>query len=336
MKLKVWAFLLLGPLLACAARGQDETIYMAVLSALGPPYGVDGSPRFGLFVSTDKGSSWRHKGWEDYIRTFYAEEASNGVIWAACGNGVLRSTDCGASWRVTTGWEVTEVLKVKAARSDPRVVFAATAYGIIRSTDGGDSWEKVSLGIRPPFSADVCIDRNKWRHVLAATEVGIYRTEDGGERWVESGLAGKGIRLLVQDPFDERRFWAGTEEDGVFVSEDRGQHWVQRAEGLTDLTVYSIAVHPSKRNHLYAGTFGGGVFASTDGGLHWEQSVRGLTDLQVHALVVSSSDPELLLAGTLNDGLFRSTDGGATWEYLTQEHSEVWGLSLRSARGTDD
>lgn len=323
---------LLMALLAGVAPAQNETIYMTVLATIGPRYDVDGKPRAGLFVSTDRGNTWQLRGWRDYIRTFYTEEGSDGVIWSACGNGVLRSTDGGDAWKVTTGWEVTEVLKVKAAEENPSVVFASTAYGIFGSTDGGETWEKKVSGMRRPFSGDVCIDRTNWRRVIAATEEGVYLSEDGGDHWTAVGLAGKGVRVVVQDPHDEKRFWLGTEEDGVFRSTDGGRHWEQRSTGLGDLTVYTIALHPTQEDVLYVGTFGGGVYMSADGGAHWEQRSRGLTDLQVHALVVLPSDPRVLLAGTLNDGLFRSTDGGAMWKYIIQKSSQVWGLSLRSTR----
>jgi photosystem II stability/assembly factor-like uncharacterized protein len=325
-----WLSFLWIALSAAPGVAQNETIYMAVLASIGPRYDADGEPRAGLFVSKDRGVTWELKGWRDYIRTFYAEEGSDGLIWSACGNGVLRSADGGKSWRVTTGWEVTEVLKVKAAEANPAVVFAATAYGIFRSTDGGENWERKSGGMRPPYSGDICIDRTDWRHLLAATEQGLYKSRDGGDHWSLAGLKGKGVRVVVQDPHDARRFWLGTEENGVFCSRDGGTSWEGRSEGLGDMTVYPIAVHPENENRIYAGTFAGGVFMSTNGGATWEGRSRGLTDPQVHSLVLLPSDPDILFAGTLNDGLFRSTNGGETWHYMTQKNSQVWGLSVRN------
>jgi len=330
MKTRLCFSLLVLALLGGVAPAQNETIYMAVLATIGPRYDADGEPRAGLFVSTDRGESWQLRGWRDYIRTFYTEEGSDGVIWSACGNGVLRSTDRGATWRVTTGWEVTEVLKVKAAEGDPSVVFASTAYGLFRSIDGGETWEKKANGMRRPYSGDVCVDRTDWRRVLAATEEGVYQSDDGGDSWTAVGLAGKGVRVVVQDPHDPGRFWLGTEEDGVFLSTDGGKTWEQRSEGLGDMTVYTIALHPEDENLVYAGTFGGGVYMSKDGGTRWEERSEGLTDPQVHALIVIPSDPRMLFAGTLNDGLFRSTDGGETWHYVIQKSSQVWGLSVRN------
>jgi photosystem II stability/assembly factor-like uncharacterized protein len=317
------------------ALAQREVVYMAVLSSFHPREKGDTKPAAGLFVSSDKGQTWHHRGWRDYIRNFYSEEGSDGTIWSACGNGVLRSTDGGKTWRITTGWEVTEVLKVKAAQTDPSIIFASMAYGIVRSTDKGVSWEVKVQGMRRHYSGDVCIDRTNSRHVLAATEEGAYLSEDCGEHWVASGLFGKEVRVIVQDAQDANTFWLGTEEDGVFCSQDGGRRWEQRSVGLDDRTVYSIAVHPARQGWIYAGTYGGGVYLSTDSGGHWEKRSNGLTDMQVHAVLVLPSDPSVVLAGTLNKGLFRSTDGGETWQFNSHDDSQVWGLSVRSAK-TDE
>jgi photosystem II stability/assembly factor-like uncharacterized protein len=334
VRVRLYISIALLALLADIADAQRETVYMAVLSSFRPRAKSDTTFAAGLFVSTDQGSSWQHRGWREYIRTFYSEEGSDATIWSACGNGVLRSIDSGRTWRVTTGWEVTEVLKVKAAERDPSIVFASTAYGIFRSTDKGGSWEKKVSGLRRPFSGDVCIDRTNPQHVLAATEEGVYLSEDGGEHWIAAGLSGKGVRVVVQDPADGTRFWLGTEEDGVFFSTSGGRRWEQRSAGLKHRTVYTIAVHPRRHDWIYVGTYGGGVYLSTDGGSRWEQRSRGLTDLQVHALVVLPSDPRVVLAGTLNKGLFRSTDGGQTWQHNSFDDSQVWGLSVRAIKGS--
>jgi photosystem II stability/assembly factor-like uncharacterized protein len=319
-------------LLANVAVAQRDIVYMAVLSSFHPREKGDTTLVAGLFVSTDQGHTWQHGGWRDYIRNFYSEEGSDGTIWSACGNGVLRSTDAGKTWRITTDWKLTEVLKVKAAESEPSVVFASTAYGIFRSDDKGASWEKKTLGMRRPYSGDVCIDRTNPRHVLAASEEGVYRSEDGGDHWIAADPAVKGVRVVMQDPHITKRFWLGTEGDGVFCSQDGGHRWEQRSTGLDHKTVYTIAVHPQKPDWLYAGTYGGGVYLTTDGGSHWQKRSRGLTDLQVHAIVVLPSDPRVVLAGTLNKGLFRSTDGGETWQFNSHDDSQVWGLSARSIK----
>lgn len=308
---------------------QPHTIYMSILNSHKHRLGAADNPLVGLFVSTDLGATWVHRGWREYIRVFYSEVGPDGTIWSACGNGALRSTDRGASWKVTTGWEVTEVLKVKVDPSHAQRVYAATAYGVFRTTDKGDTWKKINAGLRRPFTSDICIDRTGSGTLFAATEEGIFMSKDHGEQWALAGLNGLSVRTIIQSPVNASVFMAGTEDDGVYISADGGVTWSQKISGLIHKTVYAIAVDPVNPSRVYLGTHGGGVCRSTDGGESWVSSSDGLKNPDVHSLVIVPSRPETLFAGTLNGGLFRSTDGGGHWEFNSQEEAQVWGLYVR-------
>lgn len=313
-----------------AAMAQFDTLYMSILNSRKHRLGSTENPVVGLFVSTDGGTTWVHRGWREYIRVFYSEAGSDGTIWSGCGNGVLRSTDQGGHWRITTDWRVTEVLKVKTDSRQPSRVFAATAYGIIRTTDLGETWQQAGEPLAGRFTSDVCIDRVNGDHILAASEHGIYRSTDGGRRWTLAGAKDNGIRVIVQHLSLPGVFFAGTEDQGILVSRNGGKSWKYLNTGLGHRTVYSIAVDPADPRRIFAGTHGGGVYRSDDGGNSWRQVSEGLTNPVVHALAVSRRNPGVVFAGTLNGGLFRSTDRGDSWECVGQEDAQVWGLSLKS------
>jgi photosystem II stability/assembly factor-like uncharacterized protein len=308
---------------------QQETIYMSIRSSRKTRLGVSDNPTIGLFVSRDAGTTWEHKGWRDQNKVFHSEAGADGTIWSACGNGVLRSTDGGAAWKITTGWEVTEALKVKVDPSDPGVIYTATAYGIFKSTDHGETWQEKNRGLLSTFTSDIVVDRRNSARLLAATEGGIYASAHRGERWALAGLKGKGIRTIVQDPTRAKIFWAGTEDDGVFRSDDRGKSWQSFNHGAPLITVYAIAVDPKNSNTIFLGTHESGVYRSDDGGKSWQQKVAGMKNLVVHALAVLPSNPKIIFAGTINGGLYRSVDGGETWEFNSQEEGQVWGLSVK-------
>ncbi|HTY36494.1 MAG TPA: hypothetical protein VMH23_05255 [Bacteroidota bacterium] len=302
---------------------------MSVLNSRKHRLGAMDNPTVGLFVSTDAGATWQHKGWTGYIRTFYTESGSDGVLWSACGNGVLRSSDHGSHWRITSGWEITEVLKVKVDPSDPSTVYAATAYGVFKTTNSGESWSEQNNGFLKPFVSDIVVDRGNSKKLFAASEDGIYASTNGGAQWRLCGLNGKGIRTILQHPADPKTFFAGTEDDGVFMSRDGGTTWLQSNAGLTQQTVYTIACDRSTPDILFVGTHGGGVYRSADRGKTWKPCILGLENLVVHTLAILPTNPSTLFAGTLNGGLFRSTDGGAHWSFNSQEEGQVWGLSVQ-------
>lgn len=308
--------------------GQD-TLYTSVLNSRKHRLGALDNPTVGLFVSTDAGVTWKHKGWTGYLRTFYTEAGSDGVLWSACGNGVLRSSDNGVKWRITTGWEVTEVLKVKVDPSKPSMVYAATAYGVFKTEDSGETWKEQNAGFQKPFVSDVLLDRSTRNKLLAASEDGVYISTNGGKRWQLAGLKGKGVRTLQQHPSEPNTFFAGTEDDGFFFSSDGGRSWQQSNAGITQLTVYTIICDRSNADLLYIGTHGGGVYRSSDRGKSWKQIIQGLDNLVVHALLLLPSNPSVVFAGTLNGGLFMSTDRGEHWTFNSQEEGQVWGLWAR-------
>ena len=312
-------------LAASLCSAQDETVYMSILSSRKHRINASDNPVVGLYVSSDRGVTWQHRGWREYIRVFYTEAGPDGILWSACGNGVLRSADGGLTWKIATGWEITEVLKVRVSPANPATVFGATAYGIIRSTDSGKSWSAMTRGFRRTFTSDVWVDRARPAHVLAAAEEGVYDSEDNGTTWNLGTLRGKIVNVIVQHPANVRQFLAGTEDNGLFQSNDGGKTW--RKSGLSQMTIYALAFDPSKPNNLFAGTYAAGVYRSVDGGTTWDQKSEGLQILDVHSLIVLAGKPSVVLAGTLNGGLYRSTDGGEHWAFNSQEESQIWGLS---------
>jgi photosystem II stability/assembly factor-like uncharacterized protein len=312
-----------------SASARQDTVYMSVLNSRKHRLGALDNPTVGLFISTDAGATWTHRGWEGYIRIFYTEAGSDGVLWSACGNGVLRSSDNGMSWRITTGWETTEVLKVKVDPANPAVVYAATAYGVFRTDDSGETWKELNKGFLKPFISDIVVDRGNTSRLLAASEDGIYLSTNAGQNWKHIGVNVKGIRTIVQNPLNPNQFFAGTEDDGFFASSDRGVTWEQENRGLTQMTVYTIACDRSDPKVLYLGTHGGGVYRSSDGGQSWQQKNIGLDNLVVHSILVLPSNASIVFAATLNGGLFKSTNAGEHWKFDSQEEGQVWGLWAR-------
>jgi hypothetical protein len=92
--------------------------------------------------------------------------------------------------------------------------------------------------------------------------VGVYKTTNGGATWAPSS-AGMNptatIRDIVVDPTNPQVVYAGAQDSGVFQSEDGGQRWQAINDGLTNRSVYTLAISADGQT-LYAGTDGAGVF----------------------------------------------------------------------------
>jgi len=316
---------------ASARSPQNTTLYVITRST--EKFRIFGrdNPSVGLFTTRDRGKSWQHWGWH-YTKCFSAtiEPNSGGkVIYLACGNGIQKSNDSGNSWVITSGWEMTECLKVAIDPMHTQTVYAATAYGIFKSEDGGGIWKEKNHGLKSTFTPAVVIDRINPELVYCATEAGVYQSINGAESWELLGLEGKGIRTILQSVHDTRTLLVGTEDDGILVSTDAGKHWKAMNEGLESLTVYALAEDPLNAQNLYAGTFRGGVYKSMDGGASWQSSNNGLTRLDIHALLVDPSDSNVVYCGTLGGGVFLSEDAGAQWRFIGLETSQVWDFTVQ-------
>ena len=180
---------------------------------------------------------------------------------------------------------------------------------------------------------------------------GLFVSRDGGGRWSRVATAGVGDVVNDLAAVPGGSLFAAT-NDGVLRSDDGGTGWVLANAGLTDTTVYSVAVDPvgavyvgtqtqgvfrsddggrswtpagtaasvlaiasdpSRPGRIWAGTAGSGVVRSDDGGRSWTESPAAIADAFVFDVEVDPRDPSNLWAATFGGGVWKSIDGGTTW-----------------------
>jgi photosystem II stability/assembly factor-like uncharacterized protein len=99
--------------------------------------------------------------------------------------------------------------------------------------------------------------------------------------------------------------YAGTTR-GIYRSTDGGLNWSHSVNGLSNLTVNSVA---ADANSVVVGTSSGGVFHSVNNGTKWNDISIAATSSNIAAVAVSDS---FIIAGTASDGVFYSSDNGST------------------------
>ncbi len=216
------------------------------------------------------------------------------VLYAACGGGLARSTDGGASWQVSD-----------AGLSILAIDHLAASSGTVYAASGADLYRGNSFG-------------SAWRH-LAMPQAGT--------------AARFGITDLAVDPENPSRLFAAV-GGGLLASRTAGSTWRQVAlPDATCVDVSSVALAPSDGLTVYAGgslpsgigenpppcSGGCQTFRSRDGGATWE--CLPLTN--VTGFVVDPSDPETVYAFgpvlpgvSLDCDFAKSSDGGRTWQPL--------------------
>jgi len=324
-------FCLLGLSLFSLLQAQESTIYAAVLSTKLFVVGA-ANPQTGLFYQhSSDDTAWHHLGAKN-IRAFglAAHPPARGqLIYIAAGNGAHRTTDQGKSWKIATGWEITEALSVSIDPKNSQTVYIATAHGIYKTSNGGATWREMNEGLAATFSSCVIVDHGASTDLYCATEDGVFRSQNGAQSWRKLGLRVRNIRVVAQHARNLQMLVAGTENNGIYISRDGGEVWAKSEIGVQHNTFYTIAFDPNNSGIIYAGGYATGVYKSIDDGRSWQPHHEGLTNLNVHALAVDPNNSNRVYAGTMGSGVLRSDNGGVTWHKAGLSRAQVWAISIQ-------
>jgi len=259
---------------------------------------VGGSVSGGIWLSDDRGASWRTV--DDFLEfpaigcltrdpfdadTIYAgtgEGYFNGD--AIGGGGIYKSTDNGDSWALLESTiDFDNITRIAISPTDPHVMLIGKRYGgVLRSDDGGNSWT-TTYGAQGAYD----VDFHPWDGTQAIAHIIDYDFD-------------------LSDWFHQ-----------AIYSEDGGATW-SAAAGLEAMYDFNsrieLAYAPSDPQIVYASTaIDGGIWKSIDGGRSFSpQTVTGqsATSWYANPLWVDPTNPDVLLTGGFD--VYRSDDGGIT------------------------
>jgi hypothetical protein len=228
----------------------------------------------GLFVSDDRGASWRDLPALNEHETRGAWEPSRGLF-------ALHS--------------------ICVDRQDPaHLVVGISAGGVYRSVDAGESWRAANEGVRAenlperfPVAGHnvhrVVMHPLDGRRLYRQCYNGTYRSDDGGGTWIEitGDLPSDFGYAIACDPFDpdtvfqipESSSHLRTTVDGklrVYRSTDAGHSWRSASAGLPQQHAYVTVLRDAMDADAQApgqvafGTSSGHVFLTRDHGDGWE------------------------------------------------------------------
>lgn len=233
--------------------------------------------------------------------------------YPAIGNGLLKSTDAGATWHNIGLSDTRIIAKVEIHPLNSNIIYAAT------------------MGL--PF------EKNNAR--------GLYKSNDGGQTWAQKLFINDstGIIDLVLDKTDTNILYAvswsrirqnlysviANADSKIWKSTDGGNNWTQLTNGLPTGAFSRISISRSEQNHntLYALYVDSaslemfGVYKTTDGGANWVMTsiapvpaLGGFGWYFGNLTVNPYNDNNVFLPGV---DLWGSTDGGATFQMYTPE-----------------
>jgi len=275
------------------------------------------------------------------------------------GHGVYLSTDGGASFEHKGLADTHNIPAIAVDPRNPDVCYVAALgrlwgpneqRGVFKTTDAGDTGEQVLEIDETTGACDIVIDpqdpdilhaamytreRKKWAYEAGGPKGGIFRSTDAGRTWskITDGLPERSARIGLSvhraDPnimyavIDSPQGgqvgdWSNDRQrvGGVFKSVDRGVSW-ERVTDFNPRPLYfsRIAVDPVDPDRVYLG--GWQVYISDDGGRTFRAGEITVPHVDYHALVINPRDPEHLLFGN-DGGLYVSHDKAATWDLHNQ------------------
>ncbi|MFC1793299.1 WD40/YVTN/BNR-like repeat-containing protein [Planctomycetota bacterium] len=291
----------------------------------------------GVFISTDAGKTWQPSNEGITTRTGESGDAipvfcltidphDHDTIWIGTQNvrGIFKSTDAGQTWvDKDNGIVEYEGITFRGFTVDPRssdIVYAAaeiSSYAWSNQPQQGREFDK--------------------------TKGVVYKTIDGGENWTAVWRGDNLARYIWIDPGNSDVLYISTGifdreaansdhtankpgGEGVIKSTDGGQTWQQVNNGLRNLYVGTLFMHPENPDILLAGTGnnaypdGGGIYITTNGGTSWQAVV---SNENYNAIEFALSNPNIAYAGSAS-AVYRSSDCGQSWRKVSSGE-EGWG-----------
>ena len=312
----------------------------------------------GLFISTDKGTTWnaRNQNIPRLDIDALAFDSTGNFYAGITVTGLYRSVDEGLSW-TRVGFTNEDVFSLLVIRSNTLVT--GSFLGIHISADAGATFEEKNIGLMNTYPT-VLVNTTTGSMFATLNGRGLYRSLDGGSDWTRlwtedvGGITadargnvyvGKDNGIwkssdngddwtTLQVPFfpyvitvDDNVIYGGTWDGNMFCSGDGGANW-QRIRSDGDYgTIRAIRLNHLR--HVFVTVRYKGVFRSTDGGRDWQEISTMSTTRYVYDLLVDPLD-RLFLA--TDNGVFCSTDNGNSWELPSagMQLRTAWCLSMDS------
>lgn len=135
-------------------------------------------------------------------------------------------------------------------------------------------------------------------------------------------------------------FIAGSPTGGIWKTTDSGQSWVCLTDNLSNIDVYSLAIHPGNNDTYFWGSTEGRVFMSSDGGSSWtlingnSLMGSGIYD-RVNKILIKPEDTSIMYASVEKKGVFRSTDSGVTWNKIHESSKNGYDVEFKPGNSSE-
>jgi photosystem II stability/assembly factor-like uncharacterized protein len=267
----------------------------------------------GVFLSTDKGQTWKPLGLQGKSVTDIVFLDSTTFV-STDGNGIFRSFDLGKTWSpCINGFSFLygPVLYITNLTTVGSTLLASVRdLSIWRSTDKGDSWIRSDSGV-DNYSVDnlFTVGNVVLASAAGGSGSGMFRSTDAGITWARLDTNPYAWNAELMCQYGKTTYGIDyTNAAEVYISQDSGCTWsLPTGASAPDDIIYSVFADSSG---LYAGTDAHGIFRSADRlGDGWMNVSNGIGNNTILSL---SGIDRTLFAGTYA-GIFTTTNSGGQW-----------------------
>ncbi len=231
----------------------------------------------------------------DYFYDVDIDPNNSSVVYlTAHQHGFYKSVNSGVSFSpINTGVTDLSARSFAIDPAHPGWVFGGVWHGsgVFVTWNGGAAWAKSSAGLPSAVKVNrLYLDpfgRLQKRLFSCTYGHGLYSSDNFAVNWSSRGLSGQGIYDFVIADGSPQRWYAATENNGIFRSTTGGTNWKSIMADLRLTNITGLIDFPEDGGALAAAIYGQGVFRVTDSGENWEPFNEGLTNLNVVSLAVA-------------------------------------------------
>ncbi len=312
-------------------------------SSTGNTQSIDSS----IFVSSDKGDSWRAMTAvpsatgrtgsisELNVNMMAMDPADSKAIYLATyENGLFYTYDIANGWNEVKTLPKATINDVKVDPKSKCIVYAALANRVYRSQDCSRTWTQIYYDNNTEINVNtIAIDHYNTSNLYIGTSRGeIIKSIDSGNSWRTIQRLDYGVSHLIISPLDSRLVFAATVKNNIFSftsntntnptdSADLDnnfivENWTDLNEVLKDFELGSnfkdIVVNAKDGTMFIASAKV--ILRSKDSGFTWENVnlIQPEKEAIINSLAVNPDDSNDIYY-TTNTTFFRSIDGGSSW-----------------------
>lgn len=329
---------------------------LAVPLAAGPPPNVFSSTTAGMVISKDGAATWQavstNSGLPHVpVRTVLVDSGDPTTIYAASFFNVgYRSRNRGAQW-TELGFFAGYAPSPAAVSPTRNGIVYGISSDLVRSADYGDNWVDflflpliagTTFQTVKESTADanvIVFGANRFVGEPIPSSPVVKISNDSGATWQDAtaGLPfAAHLGAIAIDPTDAQTMYAGV-NNLIFKTINGGALWVNMSSGLSQATIFEIAINSLQPSILYAATApansndrnAGGLYISLDGATTWT-FCQALGHFALTSVVVDPHQPTTLYVGSNGQGVFRSADAGQTWTPISDGLNSIDALRVQS------